>query len=142
MTASNGIIGLNTQIKIGDGASPEVFTLIPEATDIDGPESTQEFADFTHMQSTGGFRERKTTVKSSGNVTFTCAFVNGDAQQAALVAAANANPTTLTNFQLLYPDTTLIEFSAYPSVKFRSEMLGKFSMAVTLGLEGAYTITY
>lgn len=141
MTASAGVVGLDTQIKLGDGASPEVFTLIKEATDIDGPEVTQEYADFTHMQSSGGFRERKATFKSSGNVTFTVAYLKDDAQHEALVTAATAVPTTLKNFQLLYPDGTLCTFSAYPSVKFRSEMAGKFSMAVTLGLEGSFTWT-
>jgi len=141
MAASEGVVGLTTQIKIGDAASPEVFTVIGEAKDIDGPEISQEFADFTHMQSTGGFRERKPTFKSSGQITFKCNYVDDNTQQVALIAAANANPATLKHFQLLYPDTSLFTFSAYPSVKFTSPMSGPIELAVTLSLEGAFTLT-
>ena len=141
MAASEGVVGLDTEIQMGDGASPEVFTNIKEPKDIDGPEITQEFADFTHMQSTGGFRERKPTFKSSGQVTFKCNYVAGDTIQDALVAAATANPATLKNFKLNYPDNTVIAFAAYPSVKFTSPRAGPIEMAVTLSLEGSFTLT-
>lgn len=141
MSESQGVVGLNSQIKMGNGASPEVFTLIPEAKDIDGPEITPEFADFTHQQSSGGFRERKPTFKSSGTVTFRCNSVEGDTQQVALIAAANANPPTKKNFQLLYPDGEEIAFSAYVGVKWTAPMGGPKELAVTLNLEGALTDT-
>jgi hypothetical protein len=140
MTASNATIGLDTEIKMGDGASPEVFSLIAEAKDIDGPEITQEFADVTHMQSSGGFRERKPTFKSAGQVTFKCNYVAADTVQDALIAAANANPATKKNFTLTYPDASVISFAAYPSVKFTSPMAGAIELAVTLSLEGAFSI--
>lgn len=141
MAASNGVVGLDTEIKMGDGASPEVFTLIAEAKDIDGPEITQEFADFTHMQSDSGFRERKPTFKSSGQVTFKCNFDTADTVQSALITAANANPATLKNFEMTYPDATKFTFSAYPSVTFSAPMAGPIELNVTLSLEGAFSIT-
>ena len=141
MAETQGVVALNTQLKIGDAASPENFTLIPDIFGaIDGPEITQQYVDFTHMQSTGGFEEQKPTFKSPGQVTFSCHYVNGDPQQEALVAAAVANPATLTNFEMLYPDTTLISFAAYPSVKFNADTKGKFTMAVTLKLEGSFDV--
>ena len=66
---SEGVIGLGTLLKIGDGASPEVFTAIAEVKDINGPAPTREFAEFTHEQSSGGNREYKPTFKNSGDVT-------------------------------------------------------------------------
>jgi len=138
---SDGVVGLNTQIKMGDGASPEVFTLIPEAKDISGPEITPEFADFTHQQSTGGFRERKPTFKSSGNVTFNCNFIQGNTVQEDLIDAALANPPTLKNFQMLFPDGAQVDFSAYAGVRFSNPMAGPEEIAVTLTLEGAFTLT-
>lgn len=140
MAASNGVVGLDTEIQMGDGASPETFTNIAEPKDIDGPEITQEFADFTHMQSTGGFRERKPTFKSSGQVTFKCNFNTADTIQANLITAANATPATLKNFKMNYPDGTIFTFSAYPSVKFTSPMAGPVEIAVTLSLEGAFSV--
>lgn len=142
MTATQGVLALNSQLKIGDGMTPQVYTLIPDIFDnIDGPEVAQQYVDFTHMQSTGGFEERKASFKSPGNVTFSCHYVKDNAQHEALVNAAVANPTTLKDFQLLYPDGTLIEFSAYPSVKFSAATKGKFVMQVTLGLEGSFALT-
>jgi hypothetical protein len=41
-----GVIGLGTRLKIGDGATPEVFTAIAEVKDITGPRLTREFAEF------------------------------------------------------------------------------------------------
>ena len=94
MSESQGVVGLDTQVKLGDGSSPEDFTLIPEAGDIEGPEITQDYADFTHQQSTGGFKEQKPTFKGSGQVTFKCTLVHGDATQKALIDAALASPAT------------------------------------------------
>jgi hypothetical protein len=34
---TEGVIGLGTILKIGDGATPEVFTAIAEVKDITGP---------------------------------------------------------------------------------------------------------
>lgn len=142
MTTTQGVLAIDTQLKIGDGASPEAFTLIPDIFgNIDGPSIEQQFVDFTHMQSTGGFEERKASFKSPGQVTFTCHYINGNTQHELLVTNATANPSTLTNFQLLFPDTTLVTFSAYVSVRFNADTKGKFTMAVTLGLEGSFTVT-
>lgn len=138
MAASDGSVGMNTIIAMGDGLSPEGFDTIPEPKDIDGPEITQEFADATHMQSPSGFRERKPTVKSNSQVTFRCNKLAGNTVQDDLIAAANANPASLKNFKMTYPDGDIITFSAYPSVRFTSPMLGMMEINVTLSLEGAF----
>jgi hypothetical protein len=137
MAESEGNVGMDTLIEMGNGASPEVFSEIPEPKDIDGPEITQEFADFTHMQSPSGFRERKPTVKSNSQVTFKCNKLAGNTVQDALIAAANANPATPKNFKMTYPDNDICTFTAYPSVKFTSPMTGPMELSVTLSLEGA-----
>jgi hypothetical protein len=139
MAATEGVVGKDTQLEIGDGESPEEFTLVPECKDFDGPEVTQEFADFTHQQSPSGFRERKPTFKSSGAVTFKMNRVYEDTQQDLLIDNAMANPTELTNFQLVYPDGETLTFSAYPSVRFNGPMSAAKEIQVTLNLEGAFT---
>ncbi len=141
MSESQSVLGMDIQVNIGDGLSPEGFTLVGEAHDVDGPEITQEFADCTHQQSTGGFRERKASFKSSGQVTFECARLKTDPGQVALIAAATAVPTTKKHFTLTYPDASIISFSAYPSVKFGGRMGQILTMNVTLSLEGAFTVT-
>ena len=42
---SDGVIGLGTLLKIGDGATPEVFTAIAGVKDINGPVLSREFAE-------------------------------------------------------------------------------------------------
>lgn len=138
--STEGSVGLDTELKIGDGASPEVFTLIPECKDINGPQITSEFADFTHQQSTGGYRERKPTFKSSGDITCNCNYIYGDTQQELLLTNAQTNPATLTNFQLIGPDGATFTFSAYPSVQFTHPMNGPKEMAITLSLDGSFTL--
>jgi hypothetical protein len=141
MSETLGAVGINTQLKIGSGTSPETFALIKDIFGtIDGPSIDQEYADFTHMQSTSGFKERKATWKSPGQVTFAAHWINADTQHEALVAAAIANPATKTSFQMLYPDLTLFTFEAYPSVKFSADMNGALVINVTLSLEGSYTV--
>jgi len=54
---TEGVIGLGTLLKIGDGDTPEVFAAIAEVKDITGPGLAREFAEFTHQQSEGGYRE-------------------------------------------------------------------------------------
>ena len=142
MTTSIGIVGLGTQILIGDAVSPPNYNLLIEAKDISGPEITQDFVDFTHQQSTGGFRERKPQFKTSGACTFQLAFISDDTYHQALINAALAVPATVTHFKLLYPDASYITFDAYPSVKFNAPLADRLAIDVTLNLEGNMDITY
>lgn len=136
MSATQGVVGYNTIIKRGNGATPEVFSAITEPKDITGPQITAEFADFTHMQSPSGFRERKPTYKSSGDVTFKVNYVHSDTSHAGLISDALANPPTARNFQLCYPDNSRIDFTAYVSIQWTSPMNGPLEMNVTLSCEG------
>ena len=130
MPATQGVVGYNTYIYIG---ALEIL----EPKDITGPQITAEFVDFTHMQSTLGYRERKPTFKSSGQVTFKCNYVHSDSGQTALVAAANANPPTLSTYRLVFPDHTQIDFQAYASIQWSSPMNGPLELNVTLDITGA-----
>ena len=136
MAATLGVVGYNSVISIGNGATPEVFTAILEPKDISGPNITAEFADFTHMQSPSGFRERKPTYKSSGDVTFKCNYVHSHASHASIIADASANPPTLRNFRLRYPDNSGFDFGAYISLSWTSPMAGALEMNVTLSISG------
>ena len=55
---TEGVIGLGTLLKIGDGEVSESFTAIAEVKDITRPGLSREFAEFTHQQSSGGYRVR------------------------------------------------------------------------------------
>lgn len=134
MAATAGVVGFGTAIQMYIGSA---YAAISEPKDITGPQITAEFVDFTHHQSPSGFRERKPTFKSSGDVTFRVNYLHSDTSHAALVAAAEANPPTLNLFHLVFPDGSQIHFSAYVSLQWMAPLNGPLEMAVTLSLEGA-----
>jgi hypothetical protein len=103
---TEGVIGLGTLLKIGDGATPEVFTAIAEVKDITGPGLSQEFSEFTQQQSSRGYREYKPTFKNSGDVAFKCNFLPDDETQgfSASGLLKDYEDGTLRNFELLFPD--------------------------------------
>ena len=137
MSATQGVVGFGSLVYRGDGATPEVFAVITEPKDITGPQITAEFVDFTHHQSPSGFRERKPTFKSSGDVTFRTNYLHSDASHTGLVADASANPPTLRNFRLVFIDGSAFDFSAYVSLQWTAPLNGPLEMAVTLSISGA-----
>ncbi|MFN9110105.1 MAG: phage tail tube protein [Bacteroidota bacterium] len=74
MTASTGKTGAGITFKVGDGASPEVFTAIANATNININGRTVDEVDFTHLASTGGYREFRAGFKDAGEVQMTLHF--------------------------------------------------------------------
>jgi len=144
MAATQGSTGFGTLIKIGNAASPEVFTAIAECKDINGPNMSQEFAEFTHQQSPSGFREYKPTFKNSGDVTFKCNFLPDNTTQGFSTAGLLKDfaDQTLRNFQLLFPDTgsTLASFNAYvANIGPTAPMANALELNVTLRITGAVT---
>jgi len=137
MAETQGSVGYGTKISIEvDDGGTSAFVLIGEAKDISGPQISQQFADFTHMQSPAGFQEQKPTYKSSGQQTFNVNRVPGDEGQEALMTAALANPTDLCKFKIEYPDGDTWTYSAYPAFSLTSPMAGAIEMAITLTITG------
>lgn len=140
MAATEGTVGLNTQFGIETTASPQAFTTIGEVKDITHSGKTVEFAEFTHMQSTSGYREYKPTFKNSGNFTFACNYVGDDTGQDALETAVDNS--TLTNFEVVFPDdsTTTLTFSAYvENYGFSNPMNGPIELNISIRITGAIT---
>lgn len=72
MVASTGKVGLGTVFKVGDGASPEVFTSVVNVASINLSGRSVEEVDFTHLASDGAFREFRAGFKDPGEVQLTC----------------------------------------------------------------------
>jgi hypothetical protein len=141
---SEGVIGLGTLLKIGDGGSPEVFTSIAEIKDITGPGLTREFAEFTHQQSAGGYREYKPTFKNSGDVTFKCNFLPDDETQGFSTTGLlkDYEDGELRNFELLFPDpgATKASFGAYvANIQPTAPVGSALELNVTLRITGPVT---
>jgi len=138
---SEGVIGLGTLLKIGDGATPEAFTPIAEVKDITGPGLGVEFAEFTHQQSAGGYRENKPTFKNSGDVTFKCNFLPGDSTQGFETGGLlkDYEDGVLRNFRICFPDPgkTEASFAAYvASIQPTAPIAGPLELNVTLKVTG------
>ncbi len=138
---TQGVVGFGTLLKIGDGGSPEDFSTVLEVKDITGPNRTVEFAEFTHQQSPGGYREYRPTFKNSGDVTFKCNYKPDDATQGAAVSGLEKDydDKTLRNFQLEFPTSPAAtkSFHAYVSaVGTAAPLAGPLELNVTLRITG------
>jgi hypothetical protein len=115
-------------LKLGDGASPEVFTTVAKALDIDGPKFSSGEIDVTNHDSTA--KEYIAALTDAGEMTFGLNFDANDTQHAALLALQQAS--TVKNWKLVLPNTS-------PSMQFSfSGYLKDFG--AKLPVEGAQTI--
>jgi hypothetical protein len=138
MTASTGVVGLNTQLKVASDTSPSNYQLLGEVKDINLNGKTVEFAEFTHQQSTSGYREYKPTFKNSGDVTFRMNWNGTDVQQALLESAFEDQD--LLYFQITYPNSKKHTFTAYVSnIGVTAPMNGALEKSITLRITGPNT---
>lgn len=129
-------IANGTLLKVGDGASPEVFTTVPEVMRLTGPSVRFDLLDVTSHDTTGFFRE----------------WIPGLADGEKVAASVNWRPSntvhknlridayarTLRNFKIVFPDTsdntvamaTYIE-SQMPKADIGQPMLMDISLKVT-----------
>lgn len=107
-TVSAAASAQGTTISIGDGASPEVFTVIGEVSKWDGPAGTRSVIDVTNLQSTG--KEKRGGLLDNGKVTLTLNRVFSDAGQTAAIAALDSPDPV--NFKITYPGPKVDAFAA------------------------------
>jgi hypothetical protein len=112
--------------------------------DITGPGLTCEFAEFTHQQSSGGYREYKPTFKNSGDVTFKCNFLPDDETQGFSTTGLlkDYEDGTLRNLELLFPDSgaTKAAFAAYvANIQPTAPVGSALELNVTLRITGPVT---
>lgn len=99
------------KLKMGDAASPEVFTLIPAVVGFDGPDGEAAEIDVTTLDSTR--KEFLMGLADEGRLTARFLFNPADTQHQALIT--NRNAQTAVNFKLDYNVTPaeIDSFSAY-----------------------------
>lgn len=140
MPASSAQVTNGTVIKRGDGASPEVFTSIPEVFNIEPPADEATEIDVTHLTSTA--MEFKFGLSDNGAVTCEMNYVHNDATQEAL--RTDKTNKTLRNFQIVYPDSVETHaFAAYVT-QFRINGVPvneRLTATAVLRISGAVTIT-
>lgn len=98
MTDSTGKTGRGVTLDISDGTSPAVFVAIANATTISNTGRDAEQIDFTHLQSSGGFREFRQGFKDPGQIGFEYHFTPTEASHVSLLALWVAG--TVIDFQI------------------------------------------
>lgn len=141
--ASQARAAYGTKLKMGDGASPETFTDIPEIGDIKGPNISVKTMDATtHSSAASGANEEilPTTI-NGGEVSFPLNYVEADPMHVALIAASQAR--TKKNFQKVNPEgTKTISFSGYVTdIAFSDPVADKRGADVTIAVSGGLTFS-
>lgn len=145
MVASTGKIGIGTALKMGDGATPtEAFATVANVVGIDGPGRSMEIVDATHLQSTGGYREKIPHLKDGGTVSLT---VHYDPTHATHDEATGLpkkyEDRTLTNFQIVWPTVVgkTHSFAAYvTNVGAQFQVDDLIQMTCELTISGPVTV--
>ena len=136
--SSNALESQGMVIQRGDGASPEVFTAIPEVTEISGPTGSANEIDVTDLSSSA--KEFRMGLADEGEITLNMAFIPANAVHAALRTARAAR--TLGNFQLVFTDSpaTTWSFGAYVMTVPLSNSVDEVTRGnVTLRISGIIT---
>ncbi|GLQ36751.1 hypothetical protein GCM10007908_03710 [Rhizobium albus] len=77
MAETEALIGYGSEFRLGDGASPEVFTPVAEVNNITPPSDTVDVIDATHMASPNRTREFIEGLIDPGEASFEMNFVPG-----------------------------------------------------------------
>lgn len=93
MGESTGKTGRGVTLSISDGTSPAVYTQIANVTSINLSGRDADEIDFTHLGSTGGFREFRQGFKDGGTISFDMHFTPTEVSHVDLLALWLAGTT-------------------------------------------------
>ena len=98
--SSQALEAQGMELRIGDGASPEVFTAIPEIKTFSGPGGSATVIDVTDLSSPA--KEKRMGLADEGQLSFTINYIPTNDEHAAL---RDARATRVeTNFKLVFTD--------------------------------------
>lgn len=100
-------IGMGCQFKIGNAASPEVFTAVAEVTGITGPGYSRDAVDATHTDSPGQRREFLPGLSDEGEFSISLNF----ASASYTVLNGEKAKTTPTNYQVVFPTSPTVTWT-------------------------------
>lgn len=129
-------ISNGTLLKVGDGASPEVFTTVPEVMRLSGPSVRFDLLDVTSHDTVGFFREWIPGLADGEKVAATFNWRPSNTVHKSLRMDAYAR--TLRNFKIVFPDSsdntvtmaTYIE-STQPKADIGIQLTNDISLKIT-----------
>lgn len=131
-------IGYGTLLKIGNGASPQVFDTIVEVKSIDGFGFTATEVDVTHMESPNGYMERIAGMKDGDTMTVLTNMTRDESLRLKTRWEAGLNIDFELNFPSTFPD---YDFTAAPLGWHARGVTpgGALEIEVTMRISGAIT---
>lgn len=105
--ATSAMLSAGAYLKVGNGASPEVFTTIGENVSVGTFGQTNDLIDVTHLESTA--KEYIYGLPDGIELPVVCNYLPTGAQQVALLQAQSSRTTK--NFKLMVPTSPATAFS-------------------------------
>lgn len=133
---ANRYAGLGTILSRGNGATPEVFTAVPQVTALDGPKMDSNLIDATTLEDT--FEQFVQGVNKPGMVTFDLVWDPQNAQHKGI--ENDYVNKTRRNWTITWPDagSTVNTFTAFvKSFGNKAGPKATLSIAVELQMTGA-----
>lgn len=100
--SSQALEAQGTVLKIGNGASPEVFSAISEIKTFTGPGGSAAVIDVTDLSSAA--KEKRMGLADEGQLSFTIHYIPNDTQHALLRTKRATRVET--NFKLVFTDAS------------------------------------
>lgn len=139
---SNARTAIGTQLKRGDGGSPETFAKITEVKSIKGPSQEADLIEVTNLDSTGGYQEFITGLKKGGVISLDVNLIPQDAAYKSLLSDFEA--LRKANWQLVMsdPSNTTATFAGFVSKLDRQfETKSAMSLTVDITITGQVVFT-
>lgn len=132
---------VGTQLKRGDGLSPETFTKIAEVRSVKGPKQSVNVIDVTNMDSPSGYEEYAIGLKKGGTLSMVVNLIPQDVTRKSLLADYESR--VIHNYQLILPDasSTTATFLAFVA-DLDHNLDIKAAMEFTLDLQITGAITW
>lgn len=137
---SNARTGIGTQLKRGDGGSPETFAKIAEIKSLKGPSQSADLIEVTNLDSTGGYQEFITGLKKGGTISLDANLVPQDSTYKSLLSDFEA--LRKANWQVIMsdPSNTTATFAGYVSKLDRQfDTKSAMSVAIEITITGQVT---
>lgn len=131
-------IGYGTLFKIGNGASPEVFTAVAEVTGIKPPNFSRDAIDASHEESPNAVREFIPGLSDAGEISFDINFVPGSSTTTILMAERLA---ARGNKQIVFPNGEVLSFYGFMTgFEPDTPIDDKMSASCTYKVSGDFTL--
>jgi len=104
-----------SQLQLGDGASPEVFSAIAEITELSGPKMERDAIEVTNHQSADGYKEFIAGMRDGGEVTIKANWLPNNATQDETTGLnSKFNLNTTQNWKIILPSSiATISFAGF-----------------------------